>query len=245
MGKLHEVLAVESGLKATSAKVINEAKKTFTDKRGHFLGQYRHYEKLVEGTLEYAPEEKQMDSTVIDKLDYVKEHVIRAINAIYQKEVANTEAKADLVIDGKTLLEGVPATFLLTMESQLSELRSLYSIIPTVEPSRNWNKDTANDNTYVSTEIETFKTEKVIEPLVLYQATDKFPAQTEKISRDKVVGKWVTKYWSGCLTPSEKSKLLGRIDALLREVKKARMRANEQEVKTEEIAAKFFDYIHG
>ena len=245
MGKLHEVLAVESGLKSTAAKVVDEAKRTFSDKRGHFLGQYRSYEKLEEGTLDYSPEEKMMDSTVADKLDYVKDHIIRAIDAIYQKEVANTQAKADLVIDGDILLANVPATFLLTMESQLNEVRNLYSLIPTLDPGKNWSKDSERDDTYVSTDSETYKTEKVIEPLVLYPATDKHPAQTEKISRDKIVGKWITKHWSGCLTPSEKSKLLGKIDALLRAVKKARMRANEQEVVTDEVAKKFFDYIHG
>ena len=244
MGKLHEVLSVEPGLKSTSAKVINEAKRTFTDKKGHFFGQVRTYQKLEENSLDYSSEEKTMDTTVSDKLNYVVEHIARAINAIYQKEVANTNAKADLVVDGKIILSNVPATFLLTMESQLAEIRNLYSTIPTLDPGKKWDKDTTRDNTYVSSETETLKTEKVIEALVKYPATDKFPAQTEVISKDKIVGKWLTRHWSGCLTPSEKSKFLGKIDTLLRAVKKARMRANEQEVVDEQVSQKIFDYIN-
>ncbi len=245
MGKLHEVLAVESGLKSVMDKVVNEAKDSFVNKRGHFLAQNRHYESLVENGLTFPDENKSMVTTIKDKLDYVKGHFIKAIDCIFQKEVTNTKAQADLVVNGELIAKDVPATFLLTLEGRLKELRSLYEHVPTLDPGGNWAKDSTRDNVYVSDETVQHKTEKVVEPLVLYPATEKHPAQVDKITMDKIVGKWTTKVWSGNLSSSEKSKLLGKIDELIRSAKQARMRANGVEVeKNLKICDKIFNYIN-
>lgn len=230
MGRLHEVLAVEGSLKSTSDKVLHEAANTFINKKGHFLGQYREYSALLEGGIKYEPEVKIMETTVKDKLDYVSEHFARAIDCIFQKEVTNTKAVADIIIGGTVMAKAVPATFLLTLEGKLKELRCVYDAIPTLDPGKEWIKDKTNDNVYISTESPQIKTQKCTEALVLYPATDKHPAQVDKITVDKAIGQWKQINSSGALTTSDKSYLLGRTDTLIRAVKQARMRANEQEV---------------
>lgn len=243
MSKLHEVLAVESGLKATANKVINEAKDTFKTKHSLFVGQNRRYEKVLEDSIDFADEDIPLTSTVKEKLDYIKEHIIRSLDATAQKEYTNTTAKSDLIVDGQTLLKDVPATMLLTLESNLENLRSVLEVIPTLLPGRNWKKDETQVNVFLSDEQETLKTEKVVQPLLLSPATDKHPAQVDKITLDKVVGKWHTKVYSGMITSLEKSKLIGNLDNLIHEVKKARMRANSEEVNNVEIGKVLVDFI--
>ncbi len=243
MGRLHEILAVEGGLKATAEKVIKEAADTFTKKRGHFLGQHRNYEKLQEETLQYADESKKLETTVHQKLNYVKSHFTKALDATFQKEMTNTGAKADIVIDGKDIAKDIPATYLLHLETKFKELRSMYAVIPTLDPGKDWKKDETQENVYVSSDTEQYKTEKVIKPLVLHPATKEFPAQVDKISLDTIVGKWKTKNMSGALSPLQKSQLLGKIDTLIRAIKQARMRANSVAVIQLEIGKTLMEYI--
>jgi len=244
MSKLHEVLAVEPGLKGTADKIVEEAKNTFAKKRGHFEGAYRGYQKILDGTIEHVPQVKPLETTVADKLEYVERHIVKALDCIYQKEDANTLAKADLVVDGTTIAKDLPATFLLNLENRFKEIRKMYNLIPTLDPSHVWTISTTENNVYESNEIETLKTEKVIEPLLLAPATKEHPAQVDKISRDRIVGKWLTRVKSGAITPSGKSRLLGRLDTLVRAIKKARMRANNQTAKKIDIGKKLFDFIN-
>ena len=87
------------------------------------------------------------------------------------------------------------------------------------------------------------KTEKVRCHKVLYEATEKHPAQIDQWTEDKVVGKFTTKLFSGKMTPIDKSQILARLDKVIAEVKKARMRANQEEAKESKIAKQLFDYI--
>lgn len=243
MGKLHEVLAVEGSLKSMSEKMIAEASETFTKKRGHFLGQHRSYEVIEEGSLKYGDESKKLETTVKQKLDYVKNHLIKSFDSTFQKETTNLGATADIEIDGKVLASGVPAVYLLHLETKLKEFRMMYGCIPTLDPGKEWKADETQENVYVSSDAEQYRTEKVVKPLMLAPATKEHPAQVDKISMDKIVGKWKTKNWSGALSPLQKSTLLNKIDALIRGVKKARMRANDTEVKKVEIGKILMDYI--
>jgi len=242
---LHEVLAVEAGLKNTMAESIKEARDTFGKRREHFNGHNRKYTPLNEDGLAFDDENKEVVTTVADKLDFVQENIVRALDCLYQKELANTKACADIIVDGVKLAENVPATFLLNLESRFKDVRDMYAAIPTLEPGRPWKEDETQDNTYTADGGTKYKTEKVQDVIVKYPATDKHPAQTEMVSLDKNIGSWKTTYFSGALTPLEKSKLLAKIDTLLRAIKQARMRANEQKVDDKaQLGALLFDFIN-
>ena len=90
----------------------------------------------------------------------------------------------------------------------------------------------------------TYKTKKVTTPLILYAHTDKHPAQVKEVVEDVRQGTWTTTKWSGMLSPSEKSELLGRVDALTQAIKCARVKANDQEAATNKIGQRLFDYIN-
>jgi len=75
-------------------------------------------------------------------------------------------------------------------------------------------------------------------------ATDKHPAQVEKVVREIQIGTYSEVQQSGEMQPGEKADLLGRVDKLIESVKKARSKANEAEVDEAKIGGALFDYIH-
>ena len=82
-------------------------------------------------------------------------------------------------------------------------------------------------------------------PVVLYDATEHHPAQTQLISEDVTIGHWETTYRSGALPVPRKEALLEKIDAVRNAVKRARSRANDQEVARREVGAALLSYIFG
>jgi len=242
--KLHEILAIEAGVKSTADSTLNEAVNTFTRKHEHFNGQTRKYTPLQEDGMPLADEHKPVVSTVKEKLDYVQDHLVRALDCLYQKEFANTLAKADIIL-GSTVILNVPATILLNFEKKFKEIRAMYQTIPTLDPGREWIKDTSSANIYVSLhDTESIKTDKTTIPVILAPATDKHPAQVKEVNKDIPVGKWNTIYRSGSITPLEKSQLLAKIDIVIRELTQARQRANDQVVEKITIAEEIFAFIN-
>ena len=126
-------------------------------------------------------------------------------------------------------------------------MRLVYESIPTLPPNIEWVLDTeTGDGVYKRKHPEEkFKTEQTIMPQILYEATEHHPAQVDKISETKNIGKYIRNEWCSMLTPATKSKLIGRIDTLTRAVKKARQRANNTIVVKTHIGNQLFNFIHG
>lgn len=243
---LHELLAVEGDLEGAHKRILEETKATFTKKADHFFGQHRKLEMFADDGIDYPEDFKSLDTTVQAKLDYMMGTEIRYFNAILEKESTNQMATADLVVDGAVLGKDLPATFLLGMESRLKNLRGVYEGIPTLQPGVSWVKDeTLGEDIYRAENPDVkLKTETVVEPVVLYEATKEHPAQIKEVSKTRNIGKYTANYWSGMVTPAEKSLLLGRIDKLIRAFKQARQRANTTEVVRRTIGKEIFDFIN-
>jgi len=239
MGKLHELLAVEGDLSGTCQKILDETKTTFEKKADHFFGFHRVLTSLIDGEINNAPDEhKEMADTVHNKLDYMKSHVIRYFDAVLQKECTNQNAVADVVVDGTTIMSDVPATFLLGLETKLKAVRAVYNSTPTLPPGIKWEADeNKGEHVYsMSHPEEVFKTAKTFQHKVLVPAQfpkegeggQSLPAQIEKWEESKNVGMYTKNIWSGMITPAEKSALLGRIDKLMRGVKKAKEQTDKK-----------------
>jgi len=244
--KLHELLAVEADLEGAAKKILAESIKTFKDKPGFFTGMVRELKMFEEGEEKPPVERQEITTTVVAKLDYTKKPVIRWLDAVAQKERTNQDAKADLVVDGAVIAKEVPATLLLALESRLKLVKAVYDAIPTLAPGKKWELDESQGpNVYRDVHPEEkYKTKKTFEHKVLYNATKEHPAQIERWEETKNVGKYVQSVWSGMISPAQKSRLLGRIDKLLEEVKKARQRANNTDVVKMHVGKLLFDYIH-
>lgn len=243
--KLHELLAV-IGDRANMAKhVLDETGNTFTKKADHFMGQTRSVTFVDENRAgENTSDTKQVVDTVHSKLDYTFKQIGKHWDALLQLEEANSNAMADLVVDGAVLMENVPATFLLGMETRLKSLREVMLVMPTLNPAMVWSPDeSAGDHRWKTDAVQSHRTEKQLRHKVLYEATKEHPAQIEKWYEDRVIANIETVHFSGMPTPAQKSVMLSRVDKLISAVKKARQRANGAEVKDIKIAAAMFDYI--
>jgi hypothetical protein len=251
-GKLHQIIAVEGGLQATTKSLIEETINTFQKKPHLFQGQVRTLD-LLDGSNEaekakLEAAEKQVtviSTTVPDKLGYLWNTVIQYWNAIGQKSATNQAAKADVVVDGVTLLSQVPATLLLDMESKLTNLREVYKVIPTLEPNIDWrDNSTERPNTVKSPVQTSLKVTKTIVHKVIVPPTERHPAQVAQVEESNTMGSYQLVKTSGFVTPTEKSLWLGRIDKLIQSVKKARQLANETEIVPFDQASTFMTYIH-
>ena len=247
MGKLYELLAAESDLRKSATKLLAEAKNTFLKKTNLFVGYVKRTEMFNEDDPVPANEEVNITDSVISKLNFVNQHIIKHYDGYLEIQEANQRAKADIVIDGQVLASDVPGTFLLGMEQKLVDLRSLYESIPTLRPGILWEKDEyhALENVFRAKNEDTaFTTKKSIQHKVIYEATKEHPAQVERWTEDIKIGKKYTEHYSAMLPASVKAKMLTNIDKLIIAVKAARTRANAVEVSNQVIGETIFDFIH-
>lgn len=244
MSQLHKILAVLPSLKGRAQKIISETLRTFS-KPQHFTETLKTYEPILEGEPTQPDEHTPASTTVAKKLDHVAEMFGPWIDATYQVDKTNTEARADLKVDGLKI-EGVPSTFLMQLDKRLSEIRNLYDHIPTLDPKHEWSRDESKgENVFAARPVDTYRTKKTLQSKVLYEATENHPAQVEKWAEDIRCGKYTTRVWSGMITTAQKYEVLNRIDKLQHAVRAALSEANQTEHSTERIAEDLFNYIHG
>jgi hypothetical protein len=245
--KLHELLAVETGLENQANKTRNDLINTFDKKRHLFEEKRTVFTPLGEGAQSVTESQSDIQSTVAKELNWVQGFMAKAIDASYQVAQANTLAKADVVLEddnGTVLLEGVPATSLLELEKRLAEVQALVNAIPTLDPAKGFSPDPQRGEGYfLARPIKKHRTRKEKKVLVKYEATKEHPAQTELIDQDTVIGSIEEQEWSGLMTPAQKSELINRVEIVSRAVRKARSRANEQEVTNVKIGSKLLGYI--
>ena len=139
-------------------------------------------------------------------------------------------------------MEQVPVTHLLFLEKQLIDVHTFIEKIPTLDSAHDWTYD-ANKGTHKTAPVEQIRTKKITKPVVLYEATDKHPAQVELVSEDITAGTWATVHFSGMLPADEKRAMLTKVVQLQDAVKFAREEANSSVIEKVEVGAKLFDFI--
>jgi len=146
---------------------------------------------------------------------------------------------------GKEILKDIPVDQCLGLEARLGRIRKLFITMPTLDASRHWKPDQSSGRHVWVTEHpeSSTRTDKRMIPVVMYEATEKHPAQVQPIGKDIVVGQYTTVKRSGAVTAAQKAAAIRRIDDLLTEIKKARMRANETVVEDVERALPLIDLL--
>lgn len=239
--KLNQVIAVEKGIKSRSHKTLTEMYQALSKKQ-LFDGLARTYEKRDEDSEQFPAESTRVQKSASEMVRETGNLLTELFDTTLTKDVANCSAKADVVVDGVTLLSGVPATTLLFLEKQLTELHAFVSDLPVLDPAYDWQLD-LNDGLYKTEPIMSAKTKKVTKPLVLYPATPEHPAQTDKITEDVIVGHWKQVKMSGALPEVRKKQLLSRVEQLQKAVKFAREEANSTEADQLAMGEKFFGWL--
>jgi hypothetical protein len=236
MAQLHEILAAEKTPTSNWNVMFEETLKKFGNEN-FFSGQTNSLKMLEESdgnkVLEAAArEDKPVTTNVYETLHYALGAFAIAEDVQFQKNKTNQIAMGTVMWRGSPLLADMPVDELLGLEARLAKIRQLMLAMPTIDASKNW-VPSAQHGKYVwdlSQPEETSKTEKVMTPVILAPATDKHPAQVEKVTKDIVVGKFSRMKRSGAVTAEQKANTIKQVDELLVEVKKARMRANETQI---------------
>jgi len=246
--KLHELLAVESNLDGQAGKTRAELLKTFVDKRHLFSETKVTFIPSTEGAQPVTETQSDIQSTIADEIQWLSKILAKAWDAGHQIDVANTLAKADVIDEeeGKPILQDVPATSLLQLEKRVKEVQELVSAIPTLDPAKGFTPDPDRKaGVYKAREVRKNRTQKVFVPLVLAAATKEHPAQVKEGYEDKTIGVVQQQEWSSLITPALKADVLDRCDRLARAIKKARAKANEQEVDVQQqrVGKKLLQFI--
>jgi hypothetical protein len=247
MAKLHELLAVGTNLENQANKTRTDLMATFEKKRHLFEQKLVTFKSSEEGVSAVTEAQSDIQTTVNKEVEWIGNILSKDIDVGHQIDIANTQAKADIVTeDDEVIAKDVPATSLLQLEKRLKQVHELLVAIPTLDPAKGFSQDENREKgIFKAREVLKSRTKKVNKPLVLFPATKEHPAQTQLVTEDVSVGTIQEQEWSAMLTPATKSDLIERCEVLTRAVKKARARANELEldVKSHKIGKKLLDYV--
>ena len=238
---LSQVIATEKTDKDKAAQQLSHAQGIF-GQTGPLLGIARNYTPKHEDGEQFPPESTRVRYKVPQILKDVQSSLVTLFDTIATKDYTNCTAKADVVVEGETLLKAVPTTYILFLEKQLAELLSFAKKIPVLDTSETWHYDASQD-CYASEPSETIRTKKVPRAFVLAEATDKHPAQVQPWQEDIPEGRWRVIKYSGAIPAKEANEIIGRIEKLQRAVKHAREEANRTTAQTQEVGAKVLKYI--
>lgn len=230
--KLNELLSVNENLKTQADKTRSELAATFTNKRHHFSESIQTFTPNTENAASTTEAQLDLQTTVKKELKWIAPFLAKALDSANKIAVANTQAKADVVLEtGETLLTGVPATSLLELGKRVNELLEFAKQIPTLDPAKGFQVDPQRgEDVFKARDVVKVRTAKQAKVLTLAPATDKHPAQAQLVSEDVPTGVITVREWSGLITTTEKGQILERIEVLARAVAKARARANDTEV---------------
>jgi hypothetical protein len=233
-------------LKGAADKITKETQSVFNSKAHLFDGHVRTYQAMAEGGDAMPDDRSPLGTTVGEKIAHFVEMLTPALDGTFQVERTNQRAVATLTVDD-LVVENVPATFLMQLDSRLSAIRGVIDAIPTRDPKYEWVEAPEEGKGVWKTRFDekTNRTVDKLVPVVLYEATKEHPAQVKEASEQRKVGEYTTKRLTGRLSPAQKYELLSRVDKLQRAVKTALSEANDVEHSTEKIAAQLFDYVVG
>lgn len=142
--KLHQVIAIEKGVKSRTYAALTDANKQI-QKADLFAGHNRRYTPKDEGGEQFPPDKKVIQIKGEEVLKGVQKSLTELFDLTLTKDTGNQQARANLVVDGATVLVDVPATYLIFLEKQLTDLRTFIGNLPQLDPAEEWSFDAAKD----------------------------------------------------------------------------------------------------
>jgi hypothetical protein len=244
MPKLNQVNAIVTSRKGDAEKQVTELYK-LVQKDQLFAGRERTYRPLDEVNGQKLPPESQRVQQRAD--DLIRQACVKWTelwNLVLTQDTGNQQAKADIVVDGKTILANVPITSLLFLDKQVNDLETFVSKLPTPDPAEEWSHD-PNTGLLRSRATESVRTSKEPTVIVKYEATKEHPAQTELFTKDIPVGMWTQILYSGCIPADRKNAILTRVRKLQDAIKIAKEQANLFEVERQKAGEPLLGYVFG
>ena len=114
-------------------------------KTAALTGIARTYQPKDDDGEQLPPESTRVQVQVDEVLRRVGTGLTRLFDVTATKDWANGEARADVVVDDRTLLRQVPVTYLLFLEKQLTDLRTFVEKLPVLDAAETWHRDASAD----------------------------------------------------------------------------------------------------
>jgi len=244
MPRLHQILPVLKSAQDTTSRALDEARRGLAN--GNALSGFsKTYRPKDEEGDRLPSESKRVQYTAPEILTLVGASLARLFDIVAVKEFANTQAKADVVVNGTTLVHDAPVSYLLFLEKQVGEMLALVSTLPTLDPAMSWSRDETTAGQWKTEPVETVRTRKITDFVIAAPATDKHPAQVREVSRDDLAGYWELVNFSGALPASQVQAMQGRLYALREAVLHAREQANSVEAAPQDPGAAVMAFVFG
>lgn len=241
--KLNQVLAISKNVKSRTNDAITDVNKK-VEKGELFRGNTRNYTPIDDLQEALPPESKLPLFTTAELLGVLRSSWEEQMDAVRLQDEGNMHARADVVVEGTVVLKAVPATHLMYLIKQLTDLQTIlqkWPVLDQAEQSWTW---VAGSYWWKSAETATIRTKKLPKVLVKYEATEKHPAQTEVYHDDIQVGTWRSVKVDAGMEKAQKNLLTRRCHLLLEACKKALEEANAVEVQPPASrAAELFDFL--
>lgn len=242
--KLNQIVAVEKGLKSRITTSINEVYHNL-QKPALYGGFRKTYKPRDDEGERYPDEGVLVQRSVTGDLLTVADKLTQVFDVTLTKDVANTGALGNVRLPGEeTPFLTAPVPFLLFLEKQLLDFRTVLGKVPVLDSTETWVLD-QDAAVYRTEPVTSFKTKKVPEVLVKYPATERHPAQTEVFNNDVIIGEWATTKFSGAMSRSRRDVLLERVNLFIDAVKRAVEEANQYEVTQQTVGKRIFDHLLG
>lgn len=241
MTRLNQIIAVEKGVKSRSFQELTDAHHAL-QKPTLLSGISRTYRPKDEEGEQLPPESTRVQVKADEVIRQTVSILTRLFDVTATKDWTNTNATADVVVDGQPLLTAVPVSYLLFLEKQLVDLHTFVKKLPVLDASESWSYDPSAD-CFATEAVQTVRTKKIPRNHVKAEATEKHPAQVEVFHEDVVVGYWKTVKFSGALPAQRINELLVRVERLQEAVKFAREEANGIDVTSQETGEKVFRFL--
>jgi hypothetical protein len=203
---------------------------------GPLKGIEKSYTPVADDGMKFESEKKNLITTAIDRLNYTFNQFEKLFDYTATRDLTNTKAFADVVIDGTSILTQVPVDTLYEGMKFLTEIRGILHEIPTLDGSYDW-RPGEKPGTWVRGPVITYRREKFTKGIVLAPATEKFQANVKEVTDEKIVGQWSAMYYDGCMTSAMQEALLKECDKLIAAFNEAHQNANKAEVQTMNVGA--------
>jgi hypothetical protein len=243
VAKLNQIIAVSKGVKSQTLRTLTDGHRD-VQKPALLSGISRTYQPKDDEGERLPPESTKVQLTANGVISEVTDALVRLFDVVATQDYANCAAKADVVVDGRVIAAGVPVTYLLFLEKQLTDLHTFVDKLPVLDPSENWTWSEAAGH-YAADPVQTTRTKKVPRNHVKAEATEKHPAQVEMYTEDVIVGTWTTIKFSGALPAAKIREMRERVTKLAQAVKFARETANAEDVTDVTIGDAVLSYVFG
>jgi len=243
MAKLNQIIAIEKGIKSRSHQELTESHQQL-QKPTLLAGIARTYRPKDEEGEQLPPESTRVQIKADEIIRRTSELLTELFDITAAKDWTNCKSRADVVIDGKTIVQSAPVTYLLFLEKQLTDIHTFVKKLPILDASESWIFDSSAD-CWATEPIQTVRTKKIPRNHVKAEATEKHPAQVEIFYEDLVVGYWKTVKFSGSLPARRVNELLERVEKLQQAVKFAREEANNTVAEEPKPGEAVFKYLFG